>query len=226
MNQQSQGDGVVAVLKETVTPFKDNVGVLLGACCLMLYVPLLLIGVPVMIVAFLAAIILGKDNAVWAFIPLTIIGMVLFAAGYNLFRVGWTRILLKVVDGQSAAISDMREAMPWFMNFFLCCALIGLATGLGTCFLIVPGIYIAVRTAFAPFLVIDEGLGPIEACIKSNDMVTGYAWQILLWGVILGVANMVASNIPLLSLALTPAVTAYFDLTLAKIYRARTGLLG
>lgn len=225
MNQLSQQNGVIDVMKETVTPFKDNIGILLGACCLMLYVPFIVIGVPVGIVAFLVCL-MAKDSAGWVLIPLTIISMVVFAAGYNLFRVGWTRILLKVVDGQRASINDMRESMPWFVNFLLCCMLVGLATGLGTCFLIVPGIYIAVRTAFAPFLVIDEGLGPIEACIKSNDMVTGYGWQICLWGLLFGIVNFVAGNIPLLSLALTPAVTAYFDLTLARIYRNRTGLLG
>lgn len=225
MNQLSQQNGDIDVMKETVTPFKDNIGILLGACCLMLYVPFIVIGVPVGIVAFLVCL-MAKDSAGWVLIPLTIISMVVFAAGYNLFRVGWTRILLKVVDGQRASINDMRESMPWFVNFLLCCMLVGLATGLGTCFLIVPGIYIAVRTAFAPFLVIDEGLGPIEACIKSNDMVTGYGWQICLWGLLFGIVNFVAGNIPLLSLALTPAVTAYFDLTLARIYRNRTGLLG
>lgn len=225
MNQLNQQDGVIAVLGNTVTPFKDNIGILLGACCLMLYVPFIVIGIPVGIVAFLVCL-MAKDNAAWVLVPLTIISMVVFAAGYNLFRVGWTRILLKVVDGQRASISDMRDSMPWFVNFLLCCMLVGLATGLGTCFLIVPGIYIAVRTAFAPFLVIDEGLGPIEACIKSNDMVTGYGWQICLWGLLFGIVNFVAGNIPLLSLALTPAVTAYFDLTLARIYRTRTGLLG
>ncbi|MBY0547500.1 MAG: hypothetical protein K2W95_09425 [Candidatus Obscuribacterales bacterium] len=225
MNQLTQQDGVVAVLKETVTPFKENIAILMGGCCLMLYVPFLVIGIPVGIVAFLVALMAG-DSKIFIFIPLTIVAMVLFAAGYNLFRVGWTRILLKIVDGQRASIADMREAMPWFVNFLLCCTLIGLATGLGTCFLIVPGIYVAVRTAFAPFLVIDEGLGPIEACIKSNDMVTGYAWQICLWGVIYGLTNMIASYVPFVGLALTPAVTAFFDLTLAKIYRTRTGLLG
>lgn len=214
MNQ----NGVMSLFREIIPSYKDNIVLLLGACALMLWVPFLVIGIPVGVLAFLACLI-THEKMPWMLIPLTIVAMVLFAIGYNLFRVGWTRILLGVVDGKRVGFNDMREALPMFMNFVLCCSLIGLATGVGAIFLVVPGVFIAVRTAFAPFLVVDEGLGPIEACIKSHEMMTGNAKQVLIWFLLYFVGNLVASNIPLLSLAATPAVTAYFDLVLTKLYR-------
>lgn len=74
----------------------------------------------------------------------------------------------------------------------------------------------------APFLLIDENLGPIEALVKSNELVTGQSWQIFIYFLAYGIINFVAGSIPLLGIVLSVAVMGYFDLALCRMYLQRT----
>ena len=86
--------------------------------------------------------------------------------------------------------------------------------------LLIPGVFFAVRTSFAPYLVVDKNLGPIEALKESNEMVTGYSWQILLYIVLYGFTNIVTGCIPVVGAA---AAMGFFDLLLTRLYRYRLG---
>jgi uncharacterized membrane protein len=49
----------------------------------------------------------------------------------------------------------------------------------GFIFLIVPGIYLAFKYTFVPYLIVDKNLGPIEAMKASSKMTDGIKWDIL-----------------------------------------------
>jgi uncharacterized membrane protein len=72
----------------------------------------------------------------------------------------------------------------------------------GFIFLIVPGIFLAVRLAFVPFLVVDEGRGPVEALEESFRRTAGYSWTVFITGllamvvVIVGFILLVIGSIP------------------------------
>lgn len=224
----SPEDNVFNILRQTLEPYTRNLVVLLAVCAAMVIIPGLVIGIPFCGLGFVVCL-MTHEKMPFLIFPIALLGGLVFAVGYNLFRAGWTKILLEVVDNGEASFSNFTEALPQVVNFTLCCMLVSAATAIGLIFLVVPAVFIAVRLAFAPFLVIDENLGPIEACMRSNELVTGYSWQILLYLVLLSVSNFIAGLIvgwiPVLGMILGPVATvpviSYFELALANIYRSR-----
>ena len=210
---------------------KDNLFMSVGGAALLCYVPLVVVVVPACILAFVVAggtAMLTKGNEFASFmslLPVALISALFFAVIYNIIRVGWTRITLMLNKGQEATFGEFAQSMPWFVNFLVTCVLIGIATTIGAFFFVIPGVFIAVRTAFAPYLVVEKNMSAVEAIMKSNELVTGYSWQILGYLALLWVANAVSYNIPILQFVLGPAVMAYFDVVLARIYLMRTGEL-
>lgn len=224
------------LLSEGFSIFKDNLFVSIGGAAILAWVPLLIVIIPAGLIGFVVAggtafLAKGAGNdtatfaAMMAVLPVAIVAALVFAVLYNLVRVGWTRICLKLNKREEATFGDLAESMPWFVNFLITCVIIGIATTIGGLLLIVPGVFIAVRTSFAPYLVVEKNMSAIEAIMKSNELVTGYSWQILGYLVLLYVANAVACNIPILQFVLGPAIMAYFDIVLARIYLMRVGEL-
>lgn len=220
-----QAQPFLDLIKDSWLPFKDNWILTTGSAAVLCYVPLILVCIPCCIVVFLSMLVAGFINK-GLMMPVCFVEgvffVVLFAAAYNFVRAGWTKMLLRLAAGKSAKFSDLKSGMPWFINYLLTCFLLGIATAIGTCMLVVPGIIIAIRTSFAPFLVIDENLSPMEALLKSNELADGYSWQLLGYHCIMGICNLIFGLTPL-NFVLAPASMAFFDLVLARLYLYRKG---
>jgi hypothetical protein len=212
------------VLKNVWPTFKENLGVTLGAPAVLCFVPFLLVAVPASVVAFVVAggaAMLNKGAVMFALFPVIVVAAALFAIVYNAIRVGFTRMLLNLAEGQPTVFSDITKGKPWFVNFLICNFIIGVATAIGGFLLIVPGVYVAVRCSMAPFLIVDKNMGPIEAIKESHEMVTGYGWQILIYYLCYAGANMLAGFVPIIGAVLPVAVLGFFDVGLAMIYVMR-----
>jgi len=208
---------ILGIFKETWPVFQDNLGVTLSIPAILCIVPTALIAVPTGIIGFGVAVWAGgaRMPVMPCLIGVGTVGVLCFAVVYNSIRVGWTTALLALASNQEASFGNIKEGMPWFVNFLLVNLIIGIATVIGGYCFIVPGIFVAVRTSFAPFLVVDENLGPIQALIKSNERVTGYSWQILIYHCLYWLVGMVVGMIPIIG---SIAVMGFFDLALARIY--------
>lgn len=214
----------IDLIKDTWEPFTVNWKITIGSAAILSYVPMLAVGIPACIVAFVVAFLaalVNKELVMVFLFPVGIIAGLAFAAAYNALRAGWTKMLLRICHGQEVQFSELKSGMPYFLNFFLTLLIIGVATTIGSLLLIIPGIFIAIRTSLAPYLVVDENLGPIEAIMKSNEMVSGYSWQILGYYAIMGFANIVFGIVPMAPIILVPVSMAFFDLALARIYLYR-----
>jgi hypothetical protein len=148
---------MLGILQETWPLFKDNLTVTLGIPAVLVIVPMALVGIPAGGIAFLVAITspITKLPTIPALVVVGVVAGAFFAVVYNSIRVGWTKVLLELESGGEATFSDIKAGMPWFVNFVIVNLIIGTAIAAGSYCFIVPGIFVAVRAAYAPFLVVD-----------------------------------------------------------------------
>lgn len=90
---------------------------------------------------------------------------------------------LKFIRTGSAEIKDIVQCFKkkW-VDILVVSILIGIFTALWTCLLIVPGIIAALSYSMAIPLIIDQDLKPMDAIKKSKEMMKGYKWNYLVFG--------------------------------------------
>lgn len=71
-----------------------------------------------------------------------------------------------------------------YLNIVLANLLVTALVGIGIVCLFIPGIIIACRLAFTPYLVMDRDLDPIKAAEESWRLTRGHGWTIFLMGFI------------------------------------------
>jgi len=71
-----------------------------------------------------------------------------------------------------------------YLNIVLANLLVTALVGIGIVCLFIPGIIIACRLAFTPYLVMDKGLDPIKAAEESWRLTRGHGWTIFFMGFI------------------------------------------
>lgn len=127
----------------------------------------------------------------------TILGVLGFA--YSILIVnpvgyGVTFAFLKAARGDKLEIKNMFEAFHNYWNAVLANLLVGIIVFIGFIILIIPGIYLACKLAFTPYLVVDRKMQVIEAVKESWRMTNGHAWKVFLIG-LLGIPISIAGLI-------------------------------
>ena len=79
---------------------------------------------------------------------------------------------------ETVELSALWHPQP-FWKFIVASILAGLIVGIGFVLLIVPGVIAAIFFMFATVLVIDRGLGPIDALTESMRIGKGHRWMLL-----------------------------------------------
>ena len=92
------------------------------------------------------------------------------------------RISLKFCDSQKVRFSEFFGGIAIFFKFIFSSILYGLAVIVGLVLLIIPGIILGFRLQFYGYLIVEKGLGPLQALNKSFEMTKGYTWQLFLLG--------------------------------------------
>jgi hypothetical protein len=123
---------------------------------------------------------------------------------------------LRAVRGIKPEVTDL--FVP-FQRCYVSAVVAGLLVEIvlivGFILLVVPGIILAVRLSFVPFLVVDEGLGPTEALFESWRRTAGYSWTIFGAGllailiIIVGFILLVVGSIPATMLAYLALASLY-----------------
>ncbi|MGE5381046.1 MAG: hypothetical protein ACM3NT_08285 [Methylocystaceae bacterium] len=129
---------------------------------------------------------------------------------------GTIRISLNLYDNREVHFSDLFNNYQPFLRMLGTTILIGIICMVGFILLVIPGIIAALRLQFAVFLVVDEGLGPVEAIKKSWVLTRGSAWNLFLFW-LLTVLVVILGFICLVIGILVAAPVTYLGLT--YIYR-------
>jgi uncharacterized membrane protein len=181
--------------------------------------PGFLIGVT-LIIAFVsgAASSLGGDieHAQGAALVLSLIAVFIGLVVQIFVKMGSIRIALAVNDDVGAARLGDLWAPDMFWHYLLASLAVGIAVFIGLVLLIVPGIYLALRFLFVPYLVVDRKLGVGAAFTESSRMTEGRKWQLLGFVLLLILINIVGALLLLVGLLVTMPVTM---IALAHAYR-------
>jgi uncharacterized membrane protein len=105
-----------------------------------------------------------------------------------LISMGIIRITLKFCDQEQATYRDLFSAYRLLLNFLVGSIVYGIMVAIGFVFLIVPGIYLAVKYQFYDYLIVDKGMGPIEAIKRSGVLTEGVKRNLVLfWLALVGI---------------------------------------
>jgi len=116
----------------------------------------------------------------------TLVAMFFFLAGIIfwvvqlLISIGLIQVVLAHVDSRKSDVSDLFTGTKFLVNYFLSSLAFGLVTGVGILLLVIPGLILIVRLQFYPYLIVDKGVGPIEALKGSWNMTAGSFWNLVL----------------------------------------------
>jgi uncharacterized membrane protein len=136
-----------------------------------------------------------------------------------LVGLGLTTFSLRAHDNiETVQISDLWNPGP-FWRFLGAYILTVLAIALGFLALIIPGIILSMGLAFVSYLVVDRGLGPIEAMKESWRVTKGHKWQLLLLFLALLGINLLGILALVIGVFVTVPITM---LAFAHAYRTLT----
>jgi uncharacterized membrane protein len=163
----------------------------------------------------LMAVIIYAISTMLGFLP--IIGGIisLFVTGPLWYGVSYA--YLRAARGEPVDINNMFVVFQNYLNVFLADLLTTIMVVIGFIFLVVPGIYLACKLAFVPYIVVEKKLSAIDAISMSWKMTNGYGWQIFLVG-LLAIPVFIAG---LICLGIGAVISFMLvSMTLASLYYA------
>jgi hypothetical protein len=108
------------------------------------------------------------------------ITLVVFLVAIPIAKGALTRAVSDRYLGRPATLGgSYRAVFSIFWRFLGTTMLVGLVTGIGFIFCIIPGIFLFILFAFTSQIMIVEGIAGTNAMGRSKDLGTGHRWRIL-----------------------------------------------
>ncbi|CAN5566143.1 hypothetical protein BH11ARM1_BH11ARM1_13430 [soil metagenome] len=98
---------------------------------------------------------------------------------------------LKRVRGEPLAIEGIFAGFKAVVPLAVCGVLLWLGVALGMVFLIIPGLYFGAASIFAPLLIIDKGMSPVDAMMASWKTLGSSTWMMILLVIVAYIASIV-----------------------------------
>jgi uncharacterized membrane protein len=109
------------------------------------------------------------------------------------FSAGMYRSALKQLRGEQLQVSDLFSGGDCFFRMLGASLLIGILAGIGGLFCILPGLMVSGALFFTQFLIVDKGLGVIEAMQTSYEMCRKHIWWFTLFAFIVSLIGQIGS---------------------------------
>lgn len=122
-------------------------------------------------------------------------------------NLGFIKIALQLHDNQPVQLSMLFSQYRFLIKYLLASIIYSLIVLVGFLLLIIPGIIFAIRFKYYSYLIVDQGLGPIEALRQSWRMTKGNVWNLFLLGVLLGLINLGGALLLLVGMLATTPTT-------------------
>lgn len=98
---------------------------------------------------------------------------------------GMLKIGFQVYDGKKPEFKTLFNQLKYFWRVLGAQVLVGLMVVVGLIFLIVPGVYFALRYQFVPNLIVDKDITIMEAFRQSSEITKGVKLKLLLFNLAL-----------------------------------------
>lgn len=112
----------------------------------------------------------------------------LFSLVYSFFMVyiegGLYAMVINMVRRKPVQLTDLFSGQQVFVPLLLTILLVTFGVGLGTILLVIPGLYLMVKYAFAALLAVDQKIGPMESLNRAAKLTDGH--KMLLVGYFFG----------------------------------------
>lgn len=129
---------------------------------------------------------------------------------------GFTKIVLLLLDDNFAQVSDLLSSFRMFISYFVASFLYGAGILAGIFLLVIPGIFVAIRFQFFPYYIIEHGDTGIIALQKSYHDTRHLTLELLLFGITVLAANVVGAALFGVGIIITYPLTT---LASALIYK-------
>jgi len=189
------------------------------------------VAVPIVIGGLVTGLIVGVMYALLVFVPQMLVtqgvvdaglGAVLVWASMSVMGIlylgvlsymmgGFHTVALKAVRGQPSAVSDVFSGGRYMLTYLVGLIVFEILTGIGYMLCIVPGVILACGLWFWGFLVVDQGLGGVDALKKSWDMTKGHKMSIFVFfllTIVVYFAGYIACVLPVLLISAPMIVIA------------------
>jgi len=123
--------------------------------------------------------------------------------------IGMRSFALKAHDEPEAVELDDLIHLHTFWRYLGMNILFIVGVVIGFILLIVPGIILAIGWSFAPYLVIEQGAGPVDALKRSWELTKGNRWTLFLLGLALIGINILGFCAVFVGLLVTLPVTTF-----------------
>ena len=104
-----------------------------------------------------------------------------------IIKFGENYLFLKAMRDEEVDIKLLFEGFKTkYLNIVLANLIVSALVIIGFIMLIIPGIIVACRLVFVPFLVMDKNMNPMKAVEKSWEMSKGHGWEIFFMAILSG----------------------------------------
>lgn len=133
----------------------------------------------------------------------------------SIFAMGVIKITLEFVSGKNPKLKEIYYTKKVF-NFILASLIRGFVVVLGLIFFIIPGIIFSIKLQYADYLIVDKKLDAVDGLKQSWEMTKGVKWKLFVFGIILGLINVLGILCLLVGLLITVPLTMVAN---AFVYR-------
>jgi uncharacterized membrane protein len=182
--------------------FRENVLFFL-VMMLILGIPAAIMGVMVKDTPWLSLSVLFLRGVAWLWRVIAAMAVILVSLSY--------------CDRNSFDIRQAEAMKPLFIPYLLGSILFSVMIGVGMVLLVVPGVYLAVRYQFMPYLIIDKGMQPMDALRAAGELTRGSWLDLFIFLLCIVGINLLGALLLGLGLLVTVPVTFVAH---ASVYRS------
>jgi uncharacterized membrane protein len=162
-------------------------------------------------------VVIGVLNVVVQAIHIPVVSPIISFVASVFLMAGYFSIALNVLDNRPAAIGDLFKPVPQLSSMLAVNFITSVAVIIGMVLLVIPGLILAILLGFAPLLVLEQNMAPMDALKRSVDLSKPLFGKLIVFGIVAGIVNFIGALLMGLGLLVTVPMTI---MAWVSIYRS------